>query len=84
MNDNLQLFGGDELKKLRRILFQILSLCNISVDNGPHELHVFGTKLQDIDGRDSARLVFKLVKKNNYILLEERRGVRVATYSIAE
>lgn len=50
------LFGDDKVKELGSVLFKVCSFRNVAVDNGSHELDVFGAELQDVDGGDGSRL----------------------------
>lgn len=53
---DLNLLGDDKVKELGRILFQVGSLRDVAIDNGSHQLDVFGAQLQDVDGGHGSRL----------------------------
>lgn len=53
---DLDLFGDDQVKELSSVLFKVGSFRDVAVDNGPHQLDVFGAELQDVDGGNGSRL----------------------------
>lgn len=53
---DLDLFGDDKVKELRSVLFKVSSFRDVAVDNGSHQLDVFGAELQDVDGGNGSRL----------------------------
>ena len=54
---DLYLLGDDKVKELRGVSLKVGPFSDIAIDDGPHELDVFGTKLQDVDRGDGSRLV---------------------------
>lgn len=53
---DLDLFGDDKVKELGSVLFKVCSFSDVAVDNGSHQLDVFGAELQDVDGGNGSRL----------------------------
>lgn len=58
---DLELFGDDKVKELGRVPFKVCPFRDVAIDDGSHELDVFGTELQDVDGGDSSRLVKRFI-----------------------
>lgn len=61
VNVDLELLGDDKVKELGRVPFKVCSFRDVAIDNGSHELDVFGTELQDVDRGDSTRLVRRFI-----------------------
>lgn len=53
---DFKLLGDDKVKELGRVPFKVCPFRNVAIDDGSHELDVFGTELQDVDRGDSSRL----------------------------
>lgn len=62
MNGDLDLFGFEEIEQFGRVLFQVFPCCNVAIDNGSHQLDVFGSQSKNVDGVNRTRL-FSLVLK---------------------
>lgn len=58
---DLEFLRDDKVKELGRVPFKVCSFRDVAVDNGSHELDVFGTELQDVDRGDSSRLVRRFI-----------------------